>query len=482
MAGAGAALGLAIARFGTGLLIAAIPRPLLDTVPFLRDAGANPVVLAFLCGAALFTAVAFGIWPALDTSNRNAGERLKEDGRSTSGGGRTRLRHALVVAQIGFSVVLLASAGLMMKSLDALLHRDPGFNPRGLLTFSVNLPPESYSQSGDALRFDREFTACVRALPDVSGIASSSIIPLTGGGNTIRFVAEGRPMAPGQDLESDIRTVSSSYLATMGIPLVAGRFFNDSADTRDAPRHVVVNQTWAKRFFPGENPVGKRIRFTNRVTQPFREIVGVIGDIADTGLDSADDAILFTPYLQGVSTFITYLARSVGEPSHAISEIRAALRETDAQLILIQPTPMERLIAQSPAVFMRKYPSLLIGSFAMLAIILAAVGLYGVISYSVSQRMRELGIRIALGARPGHVVRLVLGEGAWLALIGVTAGLAAALGLTRLMRSLLFGVSAADPATFAAVVALLATVAMVACYIPARRAIRADPLKVLRSE
>jgi putative ABC transport system permease protein len=482
LASAGAALGLFIARSGTALLIAAIPQKLLDSMPFLRDARADPAVMAFLLGATIFTGVAFGLAPALELFNGNVGATLKDESRGSAGGVRTRLRNTLVIAEIAFSLVLLVGAGLMVQSLAALLDRNPGFDTRRLFTFSVFLPPLSYAKDSDAVRFNRDFTDRVRALPGVVGIASTSLVPLTGGGNTIRFVIEGQPTAAGRENESNIRDISAGYFSTMGIPLLAGRFFDDSTDTASAPRRVIVNQSWVKRNLPGQNPIGARIKFTYSPTQAFREIVGVVGDIAEAGLDSPNEPILFLPYLQDVSSFITYVVRTAGDPAGVIGSIRAAVRNTDPQLILIRPITMDQIIAQSPSVFLRRYPSLLIGSFAVLALILAMVGLYGVISYSVSQRTRELGIRIALGAQPRDVVRLVVGEGARLTMTGVGVGVFAALALTRLMRSLLFGVSAVDPLTFAGVALLLTLVATAACYIPARRAMRTDPIIALRYE
>jgi predicted permease len=268
----------------------------------------------------------------------------------------------------------------------------------------------------------------------------------------------------------------------MGIPLVAGRFFNDTDDTASGPKRVIVNQAWIKRNLPGENPIGKQIKFTYSPTQPLREIVGVVADIAEANLDGAKDPILFVPYLQDASPFLTYLVRTAGEPARATGAVRAALRKIDPQLILIQPTTMDQIIGQSPSVFLRRYPSFLIGSFAVLALILGMVGLYGLMSYSVSQRRREVGIRIALGAQPRDVMRLVVVEGARLTLIGAGIGLLTAVGLTQLMSSLLFGVSALDLRTFITVTLLLTLVALAACYTPARRATRTDPISALRCE
>jgi putative ABC transport system permease protein len=480
LASAGAAIGLFLARSGTRLLIGAIPAGLLDSMPFLRDAHADPIVLAFLILTTAATGVAFGLAPTFELSNRTLGDSLKENS-TTAAGNRTRLRRALVIAEIAFSLVLLVGAGLMVKSLSALLDRNPGFDTQHLLAFSVFLSPDSY-KSPQVWRFDTEFRNRIGALPGVAGIQYTSVVPLTGGGNTIRFEIEGRPVPAGQENECSIRDISAGYFSMMGIPLVAGRVFNDTDDTANGPRRVIVNQAWVRRNLPGEDAIGKRIKFTYSPTQPYREIIGVVADIAEANLDGANDPILFAPYVQNGSSFLTYLVRTAGEPAGAIGAGRAVLRQMDRQLVLIQPTTMDEIIGQSTSVFLRRYPSLLIGSFALLALILAMVGLYGVMSYSVSQRRREVGVRIALGAQPRDVIRLVVREGARLILIGAGVGVVAALGLTQVMKSLLFGVSTVDPLTFAAVTLLLAVVAMGACYLPARRATRTDPISALRCE
>ena len=482
LAAAGGALGLLLAEWGSSLLIAAIPEQLLDSAPFLRDTHANFAVLTFLCAAVIFTGVAFGLVPALQISHGREGETLKEEGRASAGGMRARLRSILVMAEIAFSLVLLIGSALMVKSLAALVDRNPGFDTQRLLVFVVNLPSTSYPKDPDAIRFDKEFTDRLRNLPGVEGVTSNSVAPLTGAGASIRFLIEGRPVAMGHENECNIRDVGSNYFSVMKIPLLAGRLFNDSADNETATQHVIVNEAWAKQYFHGEDPLGKRIKFTYSPTQPYREIVGVVGNTAEAGLDGPDEPSLFLPFAQDANSFIPYLVRTSGNPANATSAIRASLHALDPQLALIQPLTMDQIIAQSPSVFLRRYPAYLIGSFAALALILTMVGLYGLISYSVAHRARELGIRIALGAQHYDVMRLVLGEGARLTIMGVFAGLAAALGLTQLMRSLLFGVSAVDPVTFATVAALLALVAIVACYIPARRAMRTDPAATLRYE
>ncbi len=478
----GGALGFLGAQWGTPLLIAAIPRAQLDAMPFLRDAHASPAVFAFLCAVAVLTGILFGLAPAWQVSHERVSDALKEETNTSAGGVRTRLRDALVVIEIAFSLVLLVSAGLMIRSLDALLHRNPGFDTQNLLTFAVNLPDNSYPKDPDYIRFDKAFTGRLRGTPGVLGVGNTSIVPLTGGGNTVRFVIEGQPVATGHEGESSIRDVSSDYFSTLKIPLLAGRFFDDATDSPTAPKHAIVNEAWVKTYLHGKNPIGARFRFTMSATQPYREIVGVVGNIADAELDSAEEPALFLPFSQDANSYINYVIRAAGNPAAALGEVREALHHTDSQLFPVQPLTMGQIIQQSPSVFLRRYPSYLIGSFAVLALILATIGLYGLISYSVSQRTRELGIRIALGAQQWDVMRLVMGHGARLALIGVAIGIAAGLALTQLMKSLLFGVSAADPMTFAGVAILLTVVAVAACYIPARRAMRTDPIVALRYE
>jgi putative ABC transport system permease protein len=482
LAAAGGVLGLVLAEWGTSLLIAAIPESLLAFAPFLRDAHANLVVLAFLGAAVIFTGFAFGLAPALQISHGREGDALKEEARASAGGMRTRLRGVLVVAEIAFSLVLLIGSVLMVKSLAALLNRNPGFDAQNLLVFAVNLPTTSYPKDPDAIRFDKEFRDRLHSLPGVVGVTSNSVVPLAGGGNSIRFLIEGQPVATGHENECNIRDISNNYFSTMKIPLRAGRFFNDSADADTAPRHVVVNEAWVKQYVQGQDPIGKRIKFTYSPKENYREIVGVVGNTADSALDSPDEPTLFLPFTQDTNSFINYIVRTGGKPTDALSAVRVSLRAMDPQLVLIQPFTMDQIISQSPSVFLRRYPSYLIASFATLALALAMVGLYGLISYSVSQRTRELGIRMALGAQQRDVMRLVLGEGARLTLLGVVFGLASALGLTQLMRSLLFGVSAIDPVTFASVAVLLAFLAILACYIPARRAMSTDPSAALRYE
>ena len=484
----GASVGLVGAQWGVDLLIAAIPESLLRSTPYLRNAGINVPVLVFLCGVTVLTGILFGLAPGLHASRTSLNDVLKDESRSGTSGGQARLRNALVIAEISISLVLLVSAGLLLRSLHALLRQDPGFNLHNVLAFSVNLPDSAYPSdktppyySAAAVRFDHEFTQRLRSLPGVIDVGQTSGIPASGGSGTIRFVVEGRTTALGQEDECQIITVSTGYFSALKIPLVEGRFFNGS-DKQDVPGTVVVSRAFVKAYLSGENPIGKRIRFTYSAQNPFLEIVGVAGDTASIDIAAPPPAIVYTANDQGPSTYVSYLVRTAGEPAAFVGTARAALHEMDPQLPMIQPQSLEQIANQSPSVFLRRYPSYVIGSFAALALILAVVGLYGLISHMVLQRTREIGIRVALGAQRRDILRMVLRQGIVATFAGVAIGIVAALALTRLLSSLLFGVTPGDWATFLSVAALLLVVAVVACSIPARRATRVDPIVALRYE
>jgi putative ABC transport system permease protein len=483
----GATLGLAGSEWGMSLMLAAIPETQLQVMPYLRDAAINLPVLAFLCGVTVLTAIIFGLAPGLAVAQGSANEALKNESRGGTSTGQARLRRVLVVAEIAVALVLLVGAGLMLKSVRALLARDPGFDAHHVLTFSVNLPNGSYPNDKDdpntntaALRFDKEFTRRLRSVPGIMDVGQGSAIPLTGG-STVRFVIQGRPMAAGAEEETQILTVTEGYFSALKIPLVGGRMFNDK-DTQKAPGVLMVNRAFAKAYMNGDSPVGKRMRFTYSDKNPYLEIVGMTGDTAALDLAQPVPPMIYSFNDQGPSTFLSYLVRSEGDPAAFVGAARAALKEMDPQIPLIQPQSLEEIANQSPSVFFRRYPSYLIGSFAALAMALAMIGLYGLISYMVQQRTREIGIRVALGAESGDIFRMVLGEGARSALLGIAGGVIAGLGLTRLMASVLYGVKPADWITFTVVAVLLLVVALVACSVPARRAMRVDPIVALRYE
>jgi putative ABC transport system permease protein len=484
----GAGVGLLGAQWGVNLLVAAIPETQLRAMPYLRDAGINVPVLLFLCAVTVLTGILFGLAPGLDASRTSLNDALKDETRGGTSAGHARLRNTLVIAEISISLVLLVGAGLLLKSLHVLLRQDPGFNVHNVLTFLVNLPDSSYPSektppyySPAAVRFDREFTGRLRSLPGVVDVGQTSAIPISGGSGTIRFVIEGRPTALGQEDECQIIAVSTGYFPTLKIPLADGRFFTAN-DTKDTEGVVVVSRAFVKTYLPGENPIGKRIRFTYSAKNPFLRIAGVAADTASIDIAAPPPAIIYTANDQDPSTFLGYLVRTAGEPSAFIGAARAALQELDPQLPLIQPQSLEEVAAQSPSVFLRRYPSYLIGCFAALAVILAIVGLYGLIAHMVLQRTREIGIRVALGAQRRDILRMVLRQGIRATLAGVAIGVLAGLALTRLLSSLLYGVTPRDWLTFSGVTILLLVVALAACAIPARRAMRVDPIVALRYE
>jgi len=484
----GAVVGLVGAHWGITLLVAAIPESLLQGMPYLRNAAINLPVLLFLCGVTVLTGILFGLAPGLEASRTSLNDVLKDETRGGTSTGHARLRNTLVIAEISISLVLLVGAGLLLKSLHALLGQDPGFNLHNVLTFSVNLPDAAYPSdktppyySAAAVRFDHEFTERLRNTPGVLEVGQTSGIPASGGSGSIRFVIEGRTTALGQEDECQITSVSTGYFSSLKIALAEGRFFT-ATDTVESPGVVVVSRAFVKAYLPGENPIGKRVRFTYSAKNPFLQIVGVAADTASIDLAAAPPAIIYTPNDQGPNTFLSYIVRTAGEPAAFVGAARAALQRLDPQLPLVQPQSLEQVANQSPSVFLRRYPSYLIGCFATLALILAVVGLYGLISHLVLQRTREIGIRVALGAQRPDILKMILREGIRPTLAGVIIGVVAGLGLTRLMSSLLFGVGPNDWLTFLCVALLLLAVALAACFIPARRATRVDPIVALRYE
>jgi len=483
----GAALGFIGAQWGVRMLVEAIPAGQLQAMPFLRDAGTNLPVLLFLSGVTVLTAIVFGLAPALSVSRSSVHDALKIESRGGTSMGHTRLRNAFVTAEIAISLMLLVGAGLLSKSLQALLHQSPGFNSTNVLTFSVNLPDASYPtqqewpfDSPKSAQFERDFTQRLAALPGVQNVGAADNVPLNGGGS-IRFLIEGKPRPAGQEDECDIRGADYRYFSTMKVPLISGRFFSET-DTEGVPWRLIVNQAFVKLHFPNEDPVGRRVRFTFSDKEPYREIVGVVGNIAEDDLAVPSPPVIYYSVDQNPSAFLSYVLKTSGDPAAFIGSARAALGEIDPQLALIQPQSMDQIASQSPSVFLRRYPSYLIGSFATLALILAMVGLYGLISYSVTQRTREIGIRVALGAQREAILRMVIAQGSGAVVLGITTGLAAALGLTRVMSTLLYGVKPTDGVTFAGVAIVLALIALAACAIPARRATRVDPIIALRYE
>jgi predicted permease len=476
----GGAAGLLIAYWGTPALVAALPQSQLNAMPFLKSVQIDRSILAFSFGLSLLTGLIFGLVPALQSSRLDLNEVLKEGGRNTAAGLGQRLRSAMVITEIALAVVLLIGGGLMMKSLFRLLQTNVGFRTENLLTMTVILPATKYTEDNQQINFNDQLRERIQSLPGVSGSGTVNILPLNGG-NTTRFNVEGDPVPPpGQEVEANIRTVNDSYFQTLGIPLLAGRMF-DNSDKANGPGVVIIGKSVADRMFAGRDPIGRKIKYS-AIEAPGDLIVGVVGDVKITGLDQAIKPVLYYPFRQSSSTFANLVVRTNGDPTVLAGSIRNEIRGLEPEAAILNVNTMNEMISQTPASFMRKFPALLISIFAAVALLLASIGIYGVVSYSVSQQTHFIGIRMALGAAPIDILKMVMKEGLVLAMVGVGIGVVAALGLMRLLSTLLFEVTATDAGTFVLVSSTLFFVALLACYLPARRATKVDPLVALRYE
>jgi len=476
---AGGVLGLFLAVWGTTLLAG------LQSVriPRLAQAGIDLRVLAFTLGVSVLTGIIFGMAPALHASRFNLFLSLKEGGRASSETKRaSRARNILVVAQVSLAVILLVGASLLIESMVHLTRQSPGFDPNGVMTFNLDLPDARYGKPEQSLAFFRDLLERVRAIPGVQ--SASGVLPLPLGDDVIRtsFEIEGHPMAQSELPRVHIRIVAQDYLKTMRIPLVSGRDFTPR-DKRDAPPVILINEALARRYFPNENPIGKHIKPSVSDSGPeekMREIVGVVGDVHHRNLWQPTDPEAYTPYDQLALGGMNIVVRAQGEPMNLLPVIREQVRALDAELPVYRARDMSEYISDSVA--QRKFTSLLVSVFAAAGLLLATVGLFGLISYSVEQRRTEIGIRVAVGAERGDIIGMVLRSGITLALAGIAVGLAGTFALSRVLKNQLFGVTATDPLTFIGVAFGLIAVATAACYIPAWRAANADPLVALRNE
>jgi putative ABC transport system permease protein len=475
----GGALGLALAKWGMDLLLTLAPPDL----PRLNNVSLDGRALAFTATITLLTAVIFGLVPALQSSKPNLNETMKDAGRgSTEGGRRQRIRSTLVVLEVATALVLLVGAGLMIKSFWQLQKVDPGFNPDNALTAQVSLPKTKYPEESQQVAFFQQLIERVATLPGVQSAGAGHVVPLSGNDFVLAFEIDGRPpLQPGVTQSTNYYSVSTDYFKAMGIPLRRGRVFTER-DIKDSPRVAVINETMAKKIFPDEDPIGKRITFDNRQKEnpEWFEIVGIVGDVKQYGLDQVTTMQTYEPYIQQTFPYMTLVVRTTGDPTNLSAAIRSEVLKLDKE----QPTTNFKTLDEffSISIAQQRFSVVLLGVFAVVALVLSAVGIYGVLSYAVTQRTHEIGIRVALGAGRRDVLRLVVGQGMQLTVIGVAGGLGAAFALTRLMASLLFGVTATDAVTFASVASLLLAVGLLACYIPARRATKVDPLVALRYE
>ncbi|HEU4386282.1 MAG TPA: FtsX-like permease family protein, partial [Blastocatellia bacterium] len=432
----------------------------------------------------------FGLAPALHVSKTDLHEALKEGGRAVVGSGRHRLRKMLVISEVAIAIVLLVGAGLMIKSLRRMLQVDPGFRTENVLTMRLALPESRYRENNDILRFYKELLDRVAALPGVESSGAVSHLPLSGAyssGTTIVESSSGPPTMTIQGypyIEADRRIASPGYFKAMGIRLIEGRFLEDSDNEKVEPV-AVVDETFAKRFWPDGNAVGKRVVVGgNRQQLRWGSIVGVVSHVKHYALQKEGREQIYFPCLQRPARSMFLTIRTTGEPSSIDGAVREAVRAIDQDQPIYSVKSMGQLLSASVA--QPRLNGILFGSFGAIAVILAAVGIYGVMSYSVEQRTHEIGVRMALGAKRSDVLRLVVGQGFGLTLTGVVIGaglsVAAALGFTRVISGLLFGVTATDPVTLIMVSLALAAVALIACMLPARRAANCDPMIALRNE
>ncbi|HEX8283360.1 MAG TPA: ABC transporter permease [Pyrinomonadaceae bacterium] len=477
---AGGGVGLLLAMWGVDLLL----RVNDNKIPRAAEVGLDRNVLLFTLGVSVLTGIVFGLAPAFQTSNVNLHDTLKEGGRSGRGGVRRGVRDALVVVEMTLAVILLVGAGLLIRSFVRLQQVSPGFEPRGVLAMQVSLPGNKYKDGAARVAFARQLLESVRALPGVRTASTTTTLPMSGNNQSGSFQIEGRQLAPGESSPHGDRWMpSDDYFQTMGIPLLKGRYF-DARDTADSPPVVIVSEALARKYWPGEDPVGKRITF-NRIpnTQDplWREIVGVVGHVRNEGLEGESRGQYYVPYSQRPnSSELFVVVRTDADPSSLAPSVRGAVAAVDRDLPVFRVTTMEKLVSESLS--QRRFSLFLFGVFAALALALAVVGLYGVMSYAVAQRTHEIGLRMALGAQARDVLKMVVGQGMLLVAVGLALGLLGAFFLTWTMESLLFEVSAADPLTYAGIALLLGSVALLASYLPARRATKVDPMVALRYE
>lgn len=471
----GGAAGVVFALWGVELLktIGA------QTVPRLREVNVDLVVLAMSAVICVGTGIIFGLAPGLASARPGVTEALKEGGRSSTQGRRSnRLRNGLVIAEVALALVLLSGAGLLIKSFARLQNVNPGFNPRGALTFEISLPKKQYPDDAAIVRFNNEAQRRIAALAGVQAAGFSTILPLAGTNSDSSFAIERRTQndsSPSPDEE--IREVSPDYFRALETPLIKGRFFTD-ADNADAPRVIIVNQAFAKKFWPDGDALGKRIVMGGMSDHPqWITIVGIVGDIRHFGLDIDPKPEMYVPFAQNGYFTTIYVVRSDQDPRTLLPAIRREIQAIDAAVPLANVRTFQNVIADSVAP--RRLSVVLLGVFAGIAVLLASVGIYGVMSFLVVQRTHEIGVRMALGAQRSDVLKLVLVRSLKLISAGTIIGLIVTVMSTRTLRALLYSVSAFDTTTFALVTVLLGAVALAASYIPAIRATRADPMVVL---
>jgi putative ABC transport system permease protein len=473
----GGAIGLLLAWAGLRALVN------VDQVQIPRayQIGLDWRVLAFTLGVSLLTGIIFGLVPALQTSKADLHETLKEGGRTGSSGARAWVRNTLVVLEMALALVVLVSAGLLIRSFWRLQQVNPGFAPQNTLAMSLGLPVTKYREPAQRANFYKELLQVIRALPGVQSAGATSNLPLSGNNSSGSFRIEGRVVPPGQSPpHGDRWAATTDYFSTMKIPIIRGRFFDDR-DTMESQPVAIIDESMQRKYWPNEDPVGKRITFQGGQNNPiWREIVGMVGHVKHNGLEGESRVQYYIPHSQVQNAGMNLVVRTNVDPASLSGAVRGAISQMDKDLPVFRVRTMEQFVNDSTAP--RRFALTLVAIFAAVALALAAVGLYGVLSYSITQRSHEIGIRVALGAQVRDVLRLVVGQGMLLALAGVVLGSVAAFLLTKLMANLLFNVTPSDPLTFATIAFLLTLVALLACFVPARKATKVDPIEALRYE
>ncbi|HEX8774048.1 MAG TPA: ABC transporter permease [Pyrinomonadaceae bacterium] len=474
----GGAAGLLLAMWGVELLIAAGPRG----IPRLGEARLDVRVLGFTLGISVVTGLLFGLVPALQSSRLELSESMKESSKSaTTSSAWQRLRAFLVVCEVAMALVLLIGAGLLIKSFWRLLDVDPGFNRHNVLTMQMSLSPSRYVEPKEKMNFYGQLLERVRTLPGIESASMTTALPLSGTTFGGPFSIEGRPLdMRGKPPHAYVRTVAPDYFRVMGITLIRGRDISNEDTDKSVPV-VIINEAFARGFFAQGEAVGQRVKIgAPGSPRPWMLIIGVVKDVKSDGLDAEATPEMYVPYSQNVPASMTLVARTLSDATNSVWAVRNQVRALDKDQPVYNIRTMEQLLNQSIA--QRRLNMMMLGAFSLVALLLATSGIFGLMAYTVAQRTHEIGIRMALGAQQRDILRLIFGQGMSLTMIGLGVGLVAAFGLTRVMASLLFGVSATDPLTFLGIALLLAVVALIACYIPARRALKVDPMIALRYE
>ncbi len=477
---AGSILGLVFARWAMQVLMRLIPTDMMARASYLRGLGLNVRVVAFAGAISLLAAVLFSMTPTLHFSLSELRAGLAEGSRGSAGNTWRRLGSKLVVLELATAMVLLVCAGLLGQSFYRLLHVYIGLQPDHLAALDVAAPQSSYGKDEQAIALGRQIASGIASLPGVKSVGMSSQLPISGNGNTTWIRLLGRPYH-GEHNEVNQRDVSADYFTTLRAKLLRGRYFTDAED-ESKPRVVVINKALARQYFPGEDPIGKKIGDTDLSPKSITEIIGIVDDIREGSLNSDIWPAVYYPFNQSPDTYFSLVVRTSQTEQALLPTMIASIRQIDPGIVTSPGVTMRQIIEDSPAAYLQRSSAWLVGAFAALALLLGAVGLYGVVAYSVSQRTREIGVRMALGAQRGTVYRLILKEAGGLTALGIVIGLGCSVAAATLIRGLLFGVRSWDVPTLAAVAAVLAVSALVASYIPARRAASVNPVEALRAE